>query len=178
MIQEGKLTVFQRAELAVGQFDDKGQPKERPVYQNKRHGVSALLDPFSPLLHGVVVYPHGATAGEAAHFSALPYSERAIVGLVAHAVGKKLLAIAGVEGPESGPESLRVLERVDGFAVPDHAHVVLGIAARGAEPRSRPTPDQLNESWAKLGLDEGESAILDRQLDCQAALGPILDGSA
>jgi hypothetical protein len=143
---EAPKTVFQKAEaryeewLAGGQV---GDAPELPVFRSPAHGVSAMMDPYSRHPYGVVVYPH-APAHDLWDLGPRQYVK---VMLVAQHVGRRILdATRGLKGDSS----TRALARVDGFAVPDHAHVVLHAGTRGAEPGEPLPRPELEVQWRQL----------------------------
>lgn len=173
---------YGRMKLAKWRNDGEvGPPPERDIYTSDRHGISAFLDPFTPYRIGAVVFSHTvAPEGETAHLADMAHSQRALFGHVVHAVGGRLLAATRGEeslvviDPDLGEQ--RVLERVDGFAIPRQGHVRMGIGYRHEPERSNPTEKDLDVALELTAIRGDEAERLDAILDAQALISDIIDG--
>jgi hypothetical protein len=165
-----KLTKLQAADRRI----DTGEtPKERPIYRSTFHGVTAAIDPYSKQQFGTVVYPHEATSGTEDHLFAGTMERTLRIMTVAHLVGNKILRLARRAGADEVVPPVRTLMRVDGFAIPDHAHVVMGAAERGAAPIDA-DPAELDRRWEALRFTEEEAATADQQLHIIRDIAPML----
>jgi hypothetical protein len=180
------LTKFQGIERKLDEWEIGGRigaPPEYVLFRSPKHGVTAAIDPFATWRFGVVAWlSKVGVAGEHGHLAKVHPSERAKLALVAHFIGGKILEACGAQttviGSEHEPEGgiMRVVERVDGFAVPEDPHMVLGATQRGAQ---YPRPSELEqlEAFGALGLSYEEDRALGLQLTAIDVVAPLLDNT-
>lgn len=113
-MSEFTQTVFEKA----WRKDDSGLY----LFRSEKHEVMALADPFPKLSLQTVIAPSEGLKGENVHFNTLPRSARRKLHEVSDAIGEKMAT-------HLGPNE-RVVTHIEGFGVPDHAHIVMFAAER------------------------------------------------
>ena len=168
-------TLFEGIWRKLDEYDAAPEASDVPpayvLYRNRRFGVMALADAFPKFPHQVVITPREGCYGQKTSVYDMAPSRRLQLELVAQAIGKKLLSNA--------PEQ-RVIEHVEGYAVPDHPHIVMFSAERNqgvklygkAEPASA---DTLEATRCLLQIDGDEAAELDSRLQTVEDITLLLD---
>lgn len=168
-------TLFQRVFREYDEWEMSGQRGPRPSRVAFRHpDVSALVDPFRKLPGTIVVIPKEATPDAEHHLADLPPSRRMQLALVCQEFGKKIIEHAGV----------RAIEHVEGYGVPDHAHIVIFPAAKGEGkalyekvglPEQPALDNELDNTLEQFGIVSVEAEILRRKLDLVGCASPMFD---
>ena len=137
------------------------------LYKNEEVGVGIVADAFPKFPDQVVLIPRdGVTGNEKASISDLSLKTR--MGLVSlmSCLDKKMSTFSGV------PE-VRAISHVEGFAVPNHPHIVMFPALRGESidffKPSRHADEEVRKmlvarTLKNLALTDVEKAKLDKEL--------------
>ena len=101
------------------------------IYKNETAGVGIIPDAFPKFPDQVVLIPaEGQPANNEASLSDLPHSTYLALACLQSVIGRKMEYFPGV----------RAITRVDGFAVPNHPHIVMFPALRGeSDAYTRPS---------------------------------------
>jgi hypothetical protein len=168
-------TVFQKVSREYDEWTGTGSQGRPPARLAFGHpDVRVWVDPFRKLPGTVVVVPREGTPGKDAYLHDLPAHRLDQMSRVRVAFGRKMLAITGV----------RPIEHVEGYGVPDHAHVVMFPAARGEgralyESVERPGAEELeaelDTTLALYGMRGEEAAGLRQRLTVLASMAILLD---
>lgn len=184
-MSESSRTKFQQIDDALAAWElagAVGTPPELVLFRDPRHGVTATMDPFSQWRFGVVAWlSNVGRVGEQGHLANVRLSERLKLETVAHALGGQILRACGAQtervGPADNPDDegiIRVVERVDGFAVPWDPHKVIGAKTRHEEGAQR-SADEVAAAYDLLRLEPSERAALTAQLGLIDIIAPGLD---
>lgn len=127
----------------------------------------AVADPYAKFPLHTVVAPRDGNMDEEVHFSDLPDATRRLLHVLADAVGEKIKQ-------HCKPEQ-RVITHIEGFGIPDHAHIVL-FAAERSEGRQlyEPVaagPLAIQHTLEVISFNPVEALALEEQLDRVAFRG-------
>jgi len=162
----------------------------RPIFISERHRIMALIDPFAKFKHHVVIAPAEGAPGTIAYFQELDPSRQSQLRYVSDQVGRLIFNRFGsVTGNRELPDR-RVVDHTEGFAVPDHPHIVVFSARRtegarlyGHDPKSERaletynnTPHELDAMQDSLVFDPDYKLAVEQGLDSLRSVAFYLDG--
>ena len=135
--------------------------------EDEAASVGIVVDAFPKFPEQVVLIPaQGFPERDEASFSDLPLATQLALSALQSAMDKKMSSFSGVP-------TVRAIARVDGFAVPNHPHIVMFPALRGesgayTEP-SRFTDEAIRQHLVEqttknLALTAEETDALDEML--------------
>ena len=147
--------------LATTIFERVWQQPDGHLFRSERHGVMAVADLFPKMPLQVVVAPATGQPGETVNFFDLTVVKQRQLLEVGLVVGRKIL-----QNCLPGQRSMFSLE---GFAVPDHAHLIYYAGQRG-QGLDRYTGKVLGPEAVQYTLDviqfrPAEAKILETNLD-------------
>lgn len=142
-------------------------PDSNFLYRNDQSQVGVVADEFPKFPDQVVLFPaQGFPECDHAIFSDLPFSTQLALSALMASLGQKMRGFSGVP-------SVMPITRIDGFAVPNHPHIVMFPALRG-ESSAYTEPSRFQDSTTRrvlvertmrnLSLTKREIADLDEKL--------------
>ena len=155
----GELTVFEKTMQNYADWTGEGEAPAYPLYEGLEY--VALVDRFPKFDGQVVIFPsHGQPGQETAPYN-LPPSLRLGMDYLTHVIQTRM---------SSRYPKGRIIRHEEGFAVPDHPHVVLFPAQRGEgkklyEPSQfEPDKSYYRETQRLLQLESDQKRIVDEKL--------------
>lgn len=152
-------TVFERTMQNFADWTGEGEAPAYPVYEGDNY--VALVDRYPKFAGQVVVFPSRGNPGQETAPYDLPAPVRLGMDYLTHVVQGRMKSIYPTG---------RIIRHEEGFAVPDHPHVVLFPAHRGEgrklyEP-SEISPDEayFREAQRLLRLETDQKKIVDERL--------------
>lgn len=140
------------------------------LFYSERHEVMAFVDPFPRMPLSVVVAPTRGTPGENAHFYDLDLVMQRRIMEVGFFVGRKIL-------DRCGPDQ-RAMFTLEGFGVPDHAHVVhyAGVRGQGADRYDGVDlgPEAVDAAYRALAFAPYETELLNMHLERVAGSADLI----
>jgi hypothetical protein len=144
----------------------------RPIFVSTQHGFMALVSPFAKFEGNVVVAHKDGTPGAQQTIYDLDRVRRRQLHEVADVVGEVILSRMCADSATRRP-----IEHVEGFALPDHAHIVLLAAVRG---EGRNLYERMRNEWSEAGaldavqeslrFSDDEARMLDSELSAIARI--------
>ncbi len=143
-------------------FEGVWESCENPLFKSEEHGVMAVADAFPKFPYHTVLFPREGE-DQKVHVHKLARAEAHKLYAVKHAIGAKIL--------EHCDDEQRIVDHTEGFAVPNHAHIVLFAALRGEgkalyDKAILPNSEEIIEQTIRdITLSEHEGAALEDELD-------------
>lgn len=146
-----QMTVFERV----------WQQEDGHLFKSEWHSVMVVVDPYPRMPLQVVVAPADGTPGKEQHFHDLSVEQQRKLWEVGMIVGAKIMR-------QCFPGQ-REMFTLEGFAVPDHAHIVYYAGSRGQGINRYSGPilgeEAVERTRQAMAFTEYESELLDRRLD-------------
>lgn len=152
-------TIFEQTMQNYAKWSGQGDAPAYPVYESDDY--VALVDRYPKFIGQVVVFPHAGRPGENVAPYDLPTGTRIGLDYLSHVVQSRMSS----QFPRG-----RIIRHEEGFAVPDHPHVVLFPAERGQgkrlyEPSDfQPDTDYFKYTQRLLKIEEEQKKIVDERL--------------
>lgn len=153
------ITVFEQTMLNFADWSGEGDAPAYPVYEGEDY--VALVDRYPKFVGQVVVFPQEGRPGEDIAPYDLPARTRLGLDYLSHVVQSRMRT----RFPQG-----RIVRHEEGFAVPDHPHVVLYPAQRGEgrklyEPSGfEPDTRYFKTTQQLLKIEEDQKKIVDARL--------------
>jgi hypothetical protein len=164
------LTSITKQELAPTVFELGWTDPDAPwLYKNEQYGVGIIADKFPKLPDQIVIVPaEGIHDKEFASLADLPHEVFFALAALQRFMIRKMEQYSGIEG-------VRAISRVDGFAVPNHPHIVMFPALRGesvafTEPSRKEFKEDnirrvlVQKTCVNLALTAEEKTELDQEI--------------
>jgi diadenosine tetraphosphate (Ap4A) HIT family hydrolase len=154
-----QVTVFEQTMRNYADWSGEGDAPAYPIYESS--DFVALIDRFPKFIGQVVIFPSHGTPGE----NVAPYDLPPVISLGIDYLSRKVQSRMSKVFPSS-----RIIRHEEGFAVPDHPHVVLFPAARGDgkklyEPSLlKPDDAYFKEAQRQLRLEDEQKKLIDERL--------------
>lgn len=131
------------------------------LFRSERHGIMAIADAFPKMPLQVVVAPAGGEPGREVHFYDLELPKQRKLLEVGLAVGARIL--------DHCTSEQRSMFTLEGFAVPDHAHIVY-YAGRRRQGEDRYNGEVLGAEAVQrtieaITFEPVEAELLEARLD-------------
>ena len=145
-------------------------PDEQPIYRSNKHGVGIYPDAFPKFPDQVLIMPaRGFPERQFASLHDLDLHTQLALTVLQTIVQRRMESFSGVDG-------VRGIVRVDGFAVPNHPHIVMFPGLRGeSSDYTQPPRPQFEGAEVRQKLIEATLRNLCLTAEQMAELDELLD---